>query len=179
MNDKQRLHKTIQLFVPVSLMVLSLSIASITIGVQYHNHPCQEARKSGLILSEWLLGQGVFKMIVVVVMSGFLGFIYRKSRTLDAFGVFDCVCTQRALFAILITMLLDIVFTIIWLIIGIMVISTEENTTCIDRNIHLAVLSLINIILMGVFSACYPYVFFHLTVSSESDSSRLVNRTVI
>lgn len=105
-----------------SLIVLALSVTNIILSF-FNPNKCNYIDKIGLDVSDYLLGLGISGLITSIFL--FVSF-YRKMKHI----------------AILIVMILNSLFSIIWLIIG-GIILFEENMECIKNGTSYVIYALV------------------------------------
>ncbi len=115
-------------------MSIGLSIPTIYYGFSEEDATCQQGTRAGLILSDWVKVQGLKTICANFAFCVFVAIaIAFKS---NAAGFFASVVS-----------LLNILFTIIWFVIGVVVLATNENNSCVAEGNPLAVITIINFFL--------------------------------
>lgn len=118
------------------LLVVGLctSIASIVIAEQDKDDSCIRGNRGGIDVADWLLGQGIFGIISCDV--------YVVGLILVCVNSFDA-----AQFLGIGWVILSGLFGVMWMIWGIVIVSTNENNKCIADGTRVGVYSLVLIAL--------------------------------
>lgn len=112
---------------------LGLAIPTVYFGFAEENATCQHGTRAGLLLSDWVKAQGLEKICVTFVYS---------------FLMLMTIVTERDGYALLslVVKVCDILFTMIWWIIGVVVLATNENNSCMAEGNPLAIITVINLV---------------------------------
>jgi len=129
---------TIVAFTCISMFIVGLAIPTVYYGFHDEDATCQHGTRGGLDLSEWTKGMGLEKLVYILMMYVFLGLTFIN----EIFAV-----------VVLCTVVLDIIFSSIWLIWGIVILATNENNSCVAEGKGMAVMAIINIVLTLVMSS--------------------------
>lgn len=115
-----------------TLLILGLSLPTIYFAYTEENDSCQKDTRVGMVLSDWLKVAG----LTAVVYTVFIPTIVMVAELVDV---------DEILYAIPIVLLLDILFWIAWLIIGVIINSTNENRKCIEEGTGLGVMAILQL----------------------------------
>jgi hypothetical protein len=115
-----------------SIFVLGLAIPTTYYGFADEDSTCQEGERGGINLSDWVKGAGLSAICVT-------GWVWAMAGL--------AVATEHEAFVIsgIVVCILDIFFWIAWWIWGIVVLTTNENNTCVSDGKGMAVMAIINL----------------------------------
>ena len=122
-----------------SVFILALAIPSLYYAFDEENDSCQEGKRAGLTLSDWL-------KVTAFTDIGILGVMWIAAILAAAIGedvgngvmIGVCACGAIAKFVLL--------------VIGIVVVSTNENNRCVSDGNPLGVMAIINLALFWLSS---------------------------
>lgn len=124
----------------VMVITSAMNVALTTISLHYayadEDSTCQKGNRAGMILSEWLKFFAFSNLAVNVVAVFFAGIIKKLNEKLT-----DVVVALSVVYFF--------VETIIMWIIGVVIVSTDENNTCVSEGKAMAVMSIINLCVVG------------------------------
>ena len=124
------------LAVPFCMTIIMLPLIATTLHYAFEeeNNSCQEGKRAGLNLSDWLkvVGFTDFAILVLAWIGGIAGAIGDEGIG----TVIMFVSAYAGLF----------VKSIIW-IIGIVIVVTSENNKCVSRETDLGVMAIVNLVL--------------------------------
>jgi hypothetical protein len=132
---------TVALVFFMFLLPVTFNIASIIIGFEEAGDSCQRPDKTGLSLANWLQITGITGLSVNFVMAGFLCCLGRDGDRL----VFD----EVAAVGFIVTAILNILFTIAWFVIGIVLMARSDGACVVDST-SLGVMAMIMVVLQGI-----------------------------
>lgn len=126
------------MIVVVAPLLLILNICAIVYSIKGEDNTCQHGTRAGLYLSDWLMIVGIegLTFSILTIVFTIIPFIYIPKFPVPTFvqkhggliaGIFAC---------------LHIIFMVIMWIIGIVIISTNENNRCLSRTTELGIMSL-------------------------------------
>ena len=116
-----------------SCFVIGLALPTIYYGFQEEDLQCQEGERGGLNLSDWLKGSGISFIIIT-------GFVIVTKIIVSIFNI------SKIFYFCTLVLIADILFWIGWVIWGVIIISTKENSKCISQGTNIGILSIVNII---------------------------------
>lgn len=116
------------------------SVAAIVIAEKDKDDNCIRGKRGGIDVADWLLGQGILGTIEC--------FIFFVSAVMSE-NYLDAARVLRAAWA-----LIGDIFGLIWIIWGIVIISTNENSDCIYDGTRVGIFSLVLIVLQFVVLCC-------------------------
>ncbi len=116
--------------VMLSISLLGLIIPSIYFGFAEEDFECQQGTRGGLNLSDWLKGFGFEKSLITILVYLFIPVFIRSKILSYGLGV---------------VVFLDIIFSIIWWIWGIVILSTHQNVACVSEGTNMAIMAVIDI----------------------------------
>lgn len=126
------------------IAVLTAGWGAALIAVAYANEDdaCQHGRRAGLQLSDWLKGSGFAHCGSVVAVALGMPIAYAHEPT--------------GSIIIGVTLVGNLLFHVAWEIVGIVVMATNENNTCIGDMTTLGDMSISAAVLGVVFAGCLP-----------------------
>mgnify|MGYP000913209388 CR=1 FL=1 len=116
------------------IFVLGLAVPTIYFGYADEDSSCQEGTRAGMVLSDWVKVTGI-KQIVVFGTLNILFFLF--------------LSFEKDVLMIIITVLVvaDVLFSIAWWVIGVVILATKENNSCVSEGKGMAVMAIINLVL--------------------------------
>ncbi len=127
-----------------AFFVLVLSLPTIYFGFIEEDNLCQEGTRAGMVLSDWLKVAG----LTALVYTFFIPTIVMIAQILDVDAV---------IYAIPIVMIMDIFFWIVWVVLGIVILATNENRRCIEEGTTIGVMTVLQLVL-GFNRFAYLYI---------------------
>lgn len=130
---------TLLVLICMTICLSPLAIVSIYYANAESDAECQEGTRAGLTLSEWLMGSGIEKLAVIasiwfaVILKRF--FLLNASIGDASFGIGVVVIVA------------DVFFTIIWWIIGVVILATNENNKCVAEGNPMAIVAIVTLVL--------------------------------
>lgn len=114
------------------IFVLALAIPTIVYGYRDEDSECQQGTRAGMILSDWVKVVGIKQISVFATLNilFFVGFTW-----------------EPAMIGIIIIIIVDTLFNFAWWIIGIVILATNENNSCVAEGKGMAVMAIINLVL--------------------------------
>lgn len=129
---------TVALVFFMFLLPVAFNLASIIIGFEEAGDSCQRPDKTGLSLANWLQITGITGLSVTFVMAGFLCCLGNYDQNADL-----------ATIGFLVTAILNILFTIAWFVMGIVLMARSDGA-CVADSTSLGVMAMIMVVLQGL-----------------------------
>lgn len=121
-------------FLCCAIFVVGLSATTVYFGYADEDSACQEGLRAGMVLSDWVKVTGwtpIAYTIFIPVVAGI--------------AVFTNV--DSILISIPILLILDLLFWIVWWIIGVVILATNENNHCVAEGKGMAVMAIIQLVI--------------------------------
>jgi hypothetical protein len=112
------------------VFTFALSIPTIHYGFKEKDADCQHDYRYGMLLSNWVQVIGIEKFILSVVTLYFLS------------------CRLEILFLVMI--LCDLIFSCIWVCLGLFILVTKENNECVNDGNPMAIVAILNLLSFSV-----------------------------
>lgn len=125
---------TLGLLVCLTICLSPLAIVSIYYASTESDADCQEGTRAGLNLSEWLMGSGTEKLAVLASF-----WVIALSSM--------CIGGDASLGIGAFVIVADVLFSIVWWIIGVVVLATNENNKCVAEGNPMAIVAIVNLVL--------------------------------
>lgn len=151
---------TSTVLIPISTMwtfyILPITVLSLFTAIANEDDPCQKGKTIGLYLSEWLSMAGFIDVMILSTYWTFAMVEYLYSTELAS------VCYAMSVY-------MSILMQITIRIIGIVIISTQNNSSCISKDLGIATIANIVICCLSCFLG------FRNTFIETYRHARLVN----
>ena len=116
------------------VFVLGLAIPTIYFGYADEDSSCQEGTRAGMVLSDWVKVTGIKQIVVFGTLNIF-------------FFLFLSFGQDAIMISMLVLVVVDSLFSIAWWIIGVVILATNENNSCVAEGKGMAVMAIINLVL--------------------------------
>jgi membrane-associated HD superfamily phosphohydrolase len=110
----------------VSIIVAPFIVCCLYYGYQDKDHPCQEGQRASMYLYQWVIGTGYYTLASMVL-----------------YWVVISISIWFENPAIVIIFILQRLFIFAWAVIGIVIVSTNENNKCIAQGVDMAIIAVI------------------------------------
>lgn len=122
----------------MTVLQFGLTFPTLYFAFQEENASCQHGTRAGLTLSSWLKGSG-FADVAVMGLYWIFAFVAQ---------------TDAGQVGFMVTYISSIIFTVVWWIIGVVVVSTNENNSCVAEGNALGIMTIIVLVLGSVVRGC-------------------------
>lgn len=120
-------------------IVLAPTIAALAIASSDGDNPCQGHDKTNLSLKDWLIGYGCTNLGFITLIGVSICIGIADQGTGMFFGI---ICTISA-----------VLFSIVWTIIGIVVLARSHNK-CVSEGTDIGIMTIVAIVLGPLMSLC-------------------------
>lgn len=132
-SSSQNVGLSFGIYVCCAIFVLGLAIPTVYFGHLDEDSTCQHGTRAGMVLSDW------------VKVSGWSAIAYSIAVPI-VIGISKLVKTPVHYFVISFITVIDLLFWISWWIIGVVILSTNENNSCVAEGKGMAVMAILQLI---------------------------------
>lgn len=124
-----------------AIFMICLAVPTLYFGHLDENSECQHGLRAGMILSDWVKVAG-WTSVAVTIFIPTIACIAKMIRFFELVILIPLILT------------IDTFFWITWWIIGIIIVSTDENNHCVAEGKGMAVMAIVQIVI-GKFRMLY------------------------